>query len=72
MRTTQIVSMLAVLWGGFVLGKAAANGFEFETGSYGNGSEAAIVLAVIVILVAGAPAHQTPPPRQAVGDFRPR
>jgi hypothetical protein len=36
--------------GGFVLGKAAANGFEFETGSYGKG---AIVLAVIVILVAG-------------------
>ena len=53
MRTTQIVSMLAVLWGGFVLGKAAANGFEFETGSYGNGQKAAIVLAVIVILVAG-------------------
>jgi hypothetical protein len=53
MRTTQIISMLAVFWAGFVLGKAAANGFEFETGSYGNGQKAAIVLAVIVILVAG-------------------
>jgi hypothetical protein len=35
MRVTQIISMLAVLWGGFVLGKAAADGFEFESGSYG-------------------------------------
>jgi hypothetical protein len=54
MRTTQIISMLAVLWAGFVLGKAAANGFEFDHGgAYGNGQMAAIVLAVIVILVAG-------------------
>jgi hypothetical protein len=53
MRVTQIISMLAVLWGGFVLGKAAADGFEFESGSYGNGQKAAIVVAVIVILVVG-------------------
>jgi hypothetical protein len=53
MRTTQIISMLAVLWAGFVLGKAAGNGFEFENGSYGSGQKAAIVLAVMVIIVAG-------------------
>ena len=54
MRTTQIISMLAVLWAGFVLGKAAANGFEFDHGgTYGNGQMAAIVLAVMVIIVAG-------------------
>ena len=52
MRTTQIISMLAALWAGFVLGKAAANGFEFENASYGNGQKAAIVLAVMVIIVA--------------------
>jgi hypothetical protein len=54
MRVTQIISMLAVFWAGFVLGRAASDGFHFDHGgAYGNGQMAAIVLAVIVILVAG-------------------
>jgi hypothetical protein len=54
-RVIQIVSMLAVFWAGFVLGKAASDGFSFDQGAYSNGQKAAIVLAVIVILVAGRP-----------------
>lgn len=53
MRVTQIVSTVAVFWAGFVLGKAAESGFEFERGSYGNGQKAAVVLAVVVLLVGG-------------------
>jgi hypothetical protein len=49
---TQIVSMLAVLWAGFVLGRATSNGFAFDEGFYGNGQRAAVVLAVVVIIVA--------------------
>jgi hypothetical protein len=62
MRATQIISMLCVLWAGIIIGKAAASGFSFDQGAYGNGQKAAVVLAVVVILVVG---RQLIKPRRA-------
>jgi len=45
--------MLLVLWAGIIIGKAAADGFSFDQGAYGNGQKAAVVFAVVVVLVAG-------------------
>ena len=52
-RATQITSMLCVLSAGVIIGRAAADGFAFDQGAYGNGQKAAVVLAVVVVLVAG-------------------
>jgi hypothetical protein len=45
--------MLCVLWAGVIIGRATADGFSFDQGAYGNGQKAAVVLAVVVVLVAG-------------------
>jgi hypothetical protein len=61
-RVTQIISMLCVLWAGIIIGRAAADGFSFDQGAYGNGQKAAVVLAVVVVLAAG---RQLIKPRRA-------
>ena len=51
MRRSTIVAAVAVLWAAFVVGRAVASGFSFESGSYGNGQKFAVVLALVVLIV---------------------
>jgi hypothetical protein len=51
LRRSTIVAAVAVLWAAFVVGRAVASGFSFESGSYGNGQKFAVALAVVVLIV---------------------
>jgi hypothetical protein len=51
MRRSTIVATVAVLWAAFVVIRAGASGFSFESGSYGNGQKFAVVLAIVVLIV---------------------
>ena len=53
MRRSTFVAAVAVLWAAFVVGRAVASGFSFESGSHGNGQKFAVVLALVVLIVGG-------------------
>jgi hypothetical protein len=46
-----VITVVVMFWAGLVLGRAAANGFDFNDGSYGAGQKFAVVLAVVVAIV---------------------
>jgi len=53
MRRRTIVAAVAVVWAAFVVVRSAAGGFSFNGGPYGQGQMAAVVLAAVVLIVAG-------------------
>jgi hypothetical protein len=53
MRRSTVVAAVAVLWAALVVARAAASGFSFQSGAYGNGQKFALVLGLLVLIVGG-------------------